>query len=268
VIAALCTSFALYGLMRGDWAEAQAWSNEGLDEKKYGQIPRNWRLHSMYMKARGQWHAGDIEGLRQTYEDAMMPNSMEAPAAAPYRYLIRGMLRIAERSYAQAEQAFRDALREEEGFQVTRAVSSARTMLAYTLLLRGQTAESMEVFGPYLAETDAGNLAGYLLRENPIVIPLLRLAHEKNMHRAHCERVLELLGAPLDAVEASGGEALSDRELEVLRVMAEGLGNRDIAERLFVSEATVKTHVQRVMRKLDAASRTQAVAKARDLMIL
>jgi DNA-binding NarL/FixJ family response regulator len=68
-------------------------------------------------------------------------------------------------------------------------------------------------------------------------------------------------------VEASGGEALSERELEVLRVMAEGLGNREIAARLFVSEATVKTHVQRIMRKLDATSRTQAVARGRVLML-
>ncbi len=50
--------------------------------------------------------------------------------------------------------------------------------------------------------------------------------------------------------------------------MAESLGNREIGERLFVSEATVKTHVQRILRKLDAASRTQAVAKARELMLI
>jgi DNA-binding NarL/FixJ family response regulator len=72
----------------------------------------------------------------------------------------------------------------------------------------------------------------------------------------------------LNAVKASAGEALSERELEVLRVMAEGLGNREIAARLFVSEATVKTHVQHIMRKLDATSRTHAVVRARELMLL
>ena len=54
----------------------------------------------------------------------------------------------------------------------------------------------------------------------------------------------------------------------MLRILAEGLGNREIAERIFVSEATVKTHVQRILRKLDAGSRTQAVARARELMLL
>jgi DNA-binding NarL/FixJ family response regulator len=74
--------------------------------------------------------------------------------------------------------------------------------------------------------------------------------------------VLEALGAPLSVLESSGGEALSRRELEVLTVMAEGLANRDIARRLFVSEATVKTHVQRIMRKFDGKTRTEAVARA------
>jgi FixJ family two-component response regulator len=46
------------------------------------------------------------------------------------------------------------------------------------------------------------------------------------------------------------------------------LANRDIAQRLFVSEATVKTHVQRIMRKLDGKTRTPAVARARELMRL
>jgi ATP/maltotriose-dependent transcriptional regulator MalT len=126
----------------------------------------------------------------------------------------------------------------------------------------------MEVFGPYLEEAEIANSTGWLTRENPIIIPLLRHAHERKMRRPYVEHVLERMGVPIDAVEASGGEALSGRELEVLRILAEGLGNREIAERIFVSEATVKTHVQRILRKLDAGSRTQAVARARELMLL
>lgn len=59
---------------------------------------------------------------------------------------------------------------------------------------------------------------------------------------------------------------LSERELEVFRIMVEGLSNKEIATRLFVSEATVKAHVQR-MRKLDPGSRTKAVACGRELML-
>ena len=57
---------------------------------------------------------------------------------------------------------------------------------------------------------------------------------------------------------------LTPRELDILEVMAAGLSNREIAERLFVSENTVKTHAARLFSKLDAKRRTQAVQLAKE----
>jgi DNA-binding NarL/FixJ family response regulator len=54
-------------------------------------------------------------------------------------------------------------------------------------------------------------------------------------------------------------EELTDRELEVLKLLALGLSNQEIADQIFVSEGTVKTHVRRIYSKLDARDRTQAV---------
>lgn len=62
--------------------------------------------------------------------------------------------------------------------------------------------------------------------------------------------------------------SISRRELEVLRLMAEGLSNDEIAERLFVSLNTVKTHGSRLFEKLDVKRRTQAVEKAKRLEII
>lgn len=55
-------------------------------------------------------------------------------------------------------------------------------------------------------------------------------------------------------------EALTEREIEVLRRVAGGNRNRDIAEQLFISEETVKVHIKHIMEKLGASDRTQAVA--------
>jgi LuxR family transcriptional regulator, maltose regulon positive regulatory protein len=71
------------------------------------------------------------------------------------------------------------------------------------------------------------------------------------------------------ALSAAGlPEPLSERELEVLQLVAAGKSNRRIASELFVSVGTVKTHLNNAYRKLDAHSRTQAVARARELNLL
>lgn len=61
---------------------------------------------------------------------------------------------------------------------------------------------------------------------------------------------------------------LSSRELEVLDLMAQGCSNQEIADRLFVSLNTIKTHSSRIFEKLDVNRRTQAVEKARKLQLI
>jgi DNA-binding NarL/FixJ family response regulator len=60
-------------------------------------------------------------------------------------------------------------------------------------------------------------------------------------------------------------EPLSDREREILRLITTGSSNREIAERLFIAEGTVKNHVTNILGKLDVRDRTQAALKAREL---
>ena len=63
-------------------------------------------------------------------------------------------------------------------------------------------------------------------------------------------------------------EELSVREEQVLILVAEGLANKEIAQRLFISLHTVKTHIRHILRKLDVSSRTQALTRARELRLL
>jgi DNA-binding CsgD family transcriptional regulator len=61
---------------------------------------------------------------------------------------------------------------------------------------------------------------------------------------------------------------ISPREYEVLQLISEGFSNQEIAEKLFVSLSTIKTHSQNLFMKLDANRRTQAVQRARELRLL
>ena len=63
-------------------------------------------------------------------------------------------------------------------------------------------------------------------------------------------------------------EPLSERELEVLHLVAQGLSNREISERLFIALNTVKGHNRNIFGKLEVQRRTEAVARARELGLL
>jgi DNA-binding CsgD family transcriptional regulator len=91
--------------------------------------------------------------------------------------------------------------------------------------------------------------------------------------KVHVERVT--VEVPVPAVSPFTPDAariaalgLTPRELEVLQLIADGLSNKEMAERLFVSENTVKTHTARIFDKLGASRRTQAVQLAKSQGIL
>jgi DNA-binding CsgD family transcriptional regulator len=80
-----------------------------------------------------------------------------------------------------------------------------------------------------------------------------------------------MVDAPLNFVrdqEKLASLGITPRELEILQLIAEGLSNKEIAARVFVSENTVKTHSSRVFDKLGARRRTQAVQMAKELRLI
>jgi len=97
---------------------------------------------------------------------------------------------------------------------------------------------------------------GYLLKSMPPrdLVEVIRQVHSGK------KRIPSEVAANL--AEHLGEESLTPRELEVLRHIAGGNRNRDIAEKLFISEETVKVHIKHIMEKLSASDRTQAVAIA------
>ncbi|MBK8194846.1 MAG: DNA-binding response regulator [Lewinellaceae bacterium] len=82
------------------------------------------------------------------------------------------------------------------------------------------------------------------------------------------EPVPEIGAAVLPKARVLEGLGITPREYEVLELIAQGLSNQEIADRLFVSLNTVKTHTSNVFGKLDAQRRTQAIQKAKALGLL
>lgn len=142
---------------------------------------------------------------------------------------------------------------------------------AQALLAQGRAAAALDAAGPTLEAAQrfgAGILAAEAAWSRPLLLRCARAG-------LHSELVHALLAA-VDTVAGAGRarripgttESLTAREVEVLRLVAEGLSNRAVAEALAITEATVKTHLTRVLSKLDARSRTHATSRARQLGLI
>lgn len=108
--------------------------------------------------------------------------------------------------------------------------------------------------------------SGFLLKD----APALQLVHairavaagDALLAPSVTRRLIAEFTRPSPRVAPSRLTQLTERETEVLKLLAEGLSNAEIAARLFVGEATIKTHVARILAKLDVRDRVQAVVVA------
>lgn len=105
---------------------------------------------------------------------------------------------------------------------------------------------------------------GYLLKDSgpdELVQAIRRVYHgESTLHPSVARKVLQELAHPAGHEQSS--EALTEREVVVLRLVARGMSNQEIADHLVITEATVRTHVSNILNKLHLASRTQAALYA------
>jgi LuxR family maltose regulon positive regulatory protein len=166
-----------------------------------------------------------------------------------------------------------------------RSVIEILTLRALALRARDDESRATDVVGRALALGEPEGYVRTFVDEGPSMAELLSGVLEAQQRgrpdasgRVPAHYLRKLLAA-LEREAPSGAtsgappptelpEAPSERELEVLQLIDAGKSNRAIASELFVSVGTVKTHVNNLYRKLDAHSRTQALARARELNLL
>ncbi|ALD13756.1 response regulator [Clavibacter capsici] len=146
---------------------------------------------------------------------------------------------------------------ERTGADATRQIRQAEAA-PYVLVLTNYDSD-----GDILGAVEAG-ASGYLLKDAPPAELLAAVraaaAGESALAPAVASRLLARMRAPR--------VSLSAREIEVLRLVADGASNTEVGARLHITDATVKSHLVHVFSKLGVSSRTAAVAEARGLGIL
>ncbi len=148
---------------------------------------------------------------------------------------------------------------------------------AVALQAHGEKDKAVQVLCDALALAAPGGFIRLFVDEGPPMAHLLSAAAAQGMMPDYTGKLLAVLEADAQKLENTSSlpppahpliEPLSPRELEVLYLMAQGLSNQEICERLFLALSTVKGHNRTIFGKLQVQRRTEAVARARELGLL
>jgi DNA-binding NarL/FixJ family response regulator len=151
-----------------------------------------------------------------------------------------------------------------DGLEATRRLAGDPTLAGTRVLIL--TTFDLDA---YVYDALRAGASGFLLKDTPpeqLAEGIRTVAHgdallAPSITRRLIDHYLRLAGPPL---EPSGLHELTTREREVLILLAHGLSNTEIAQRLYLSETTVKTHIAHLYRKLGARDRAQAVVLAHE----
>jgi len=216
-------------VLQGDFAAARRWAEErGLSPQE------NWSLKA----------ANDGGSLVRHWE-YLVAAQVWLAQTPPEEETIRAVLELLERVRRHAEGA-------DWGSITVRAL----IQMAIARQHLGEEEEALALLPKILTLAESGKNKRLFLDEGRPLAGLLARAPGKTTTR------------PITPPPAGQIESLSERELQVLGLIAQGLSNREIARDLVLSLSTVKVHTYNIYGKLDVHSRTQAVARARELGLL
>ncbi len=187
-------------------------------------------------------------------------------------YPTLALARIAQDRPGDALSVLRPLLRAAEDAGWVTYCIEVLALESLALQAQGDVAQALAALKRALSLAQPGGFAHIFVEKGAPMARLLYQAAERGITPEYAGRLLAAFPAseapaPFRETPAEMVEPLSEREREVLQLIAEGLSNREIAQKLFLSVSTVKVHTYNIYGKLGVHSRTQAVAKARALGI-
>jgi LuxR family maltose regulon positive regulatory protein len=256
----------------GDLAAADGWAARFfafLDQPAMRAHARTWGPFHDALEGILRLQQGRIAEARAAAARAgERPRPHEWPSGHAGRLLLHGLVALAEGDSGRAEERLRAAVAAQARHPDGLTVGDARVPLAVALLRAGRPDDALAAIGEAIDEQLRRGTPGLLIYGGAAgATAALQHARARGLHPEAVARLLRAIGAaqagPPEPASGAGPDAPTARELEVLRLIEAGAGNGEIAERLVISVATVKKHTNNLFAKLDAQSRTQALARAR-----
>jgi LuxR family maltose regulon positive regulatory protein len=172
-----------------------------------------------------------------------------------------------------------DAIRAADSSNRHRRAIRLRCLLAQALDSARRRPQALELLEKTLAFACPKGLFRVFADDSWLLVPLLETLELRSqtvprtyltaLIKASAETNVAYIPATVSAVDGRRNDGnLSQRELQILRLVAEGSSNKELSRKLFVSENTVETHLRRIYSKLETRNRTQAVSKAREMGLL
>ncbi|CAG0953118.1 partial HTH-type transcriptional regulator MalT, partial [Gammaproteobacteria bacterium] len=265
---------------RGDLDRAIAVLDDG---EKFGErCASHWAIlcDVRTLRARYQLQQGDVAAVVRWVTSIGL--ALDAPAAElcaqASAYLVRARLLITQRDPQALDLLARLSaaleISQHRGVQI-----EAQVVLAQAQQQHGQTTAALNTL-QHVLELAAPELYTRVFLDEAHVRPLLielrwqLRSSGESLVINQIDRLLAAMGVATIAPQSAGVipgallEPLNERELDVLRLIADGRSNHDIAQELIVAVSTVKWHINNLYAKLDVHSRTLAIARARELGLL
>lgn len=232
----------------------------------------------LYLRAVGASRQGR-SGVAAEMQTRLLKEKIvfEIPDAVAAHHLLDALVAREGRDFANAESSLKKAVALQERYKHQLLMTNARAGLAVLYWEMDQKDHAVKTLTPLVGQSERDHMPGLLLQEGNEFVSVLHATLNTGVRSDFIASFLKDRGkniSPLEQptppkrIDLPTGEHISDRELEVLRLIAEGLSNQEIAERLFISAGTAKRHSIHIYRKLDVNSRTQAIARAKEWNLL